>query len=187
MMDKLIDKIKEITDFSDEDIHFFIQLLEEAHVSKGEHFLKAGQVSRYVGFINSGLMMHHQVVDGVEIPADFTMENEWVGYLKSLTTNTPSEIYIKALEDTHLFLLSGNKMNELFQKQPKFLAIKSYYIDLTFIRNTQHAGNLATLDAKQRYYKFVKENPELNQRLPQYLIASYLGITPQSLSRLRKS
>lgn len=130
MTDKLIAEIKKIANFSKEDIQLFIQAIEESYISKGEHFLKAGQISRHLGYIKSGLMMHYKIVDGNEIPADFSIENEWVAYLKSLTTNTASDMYFRALEDTHLFILSGNKMRELFQKQPKFMAIKSYYTEL---------------------------------------------------------
>jgi CRP/FNR family transcriptional regulator, anaerobic regulatory protein len=95
-------------------------------------------------------------------------------------------MWIKALEDTHLLTMSNTAMGELFSKQPKFMALRSYYTELSFIRNTEHASNLATLNAKQRYYKFMKDQPALINRVPQYYIAAYLGIKPQSLSRLRK-
>lgn len=186
MTAQLITEIKNILDFSDEDIQLFLDSIEEMFISKGDHFLKDGQVSRHLGYIKSGLMMHYKIVEGIEVPADFTKENEWVAYLKSFSTNQPSDMYIKALEDTHLFVLTSSNMGELFLKQPKFMAMRSYYTELSFIRNTEHTSNLATLNAKQRYYKFMENHPELINRIPQYHIAAYLGIKPQSLSRLRK-
>ncbi len=186
MIDYLIAKTKGIGDFTDEDINMLIESFEESFITKGEYFLREGQISRHIGYIKSGLMMHFKIVDGVEIPADFTKENEWIAYLKSFTTSVTSDMNIKALEDTNLLTLSNTKMEELFQKQPKFMALKSYYTELSFIKNTEHTSNLATLNAKQRYYKFMETQPDLLNRIPQYLIAAYLGIKPQSLSRLRK-
>lgn len=62
-------------------------------MAKGEYFLRDGQISRQIGYIKKGLMMHFKIVDGVEIPADFTKENEWVAYLKSFTPSIPSDMW----------------------------------------------------------------------------------------------
>jgi CRP/FNR family transcriptional regulator, anaerobic regulatory protein len=185
-MDNLWTKIKTIADFSEEDVVLFKQSLEVLFIPKGEHFLKEGQISSHLGYINSGLMMYYKIIDGIEVPADFTVENNWIAYLKSFTNDSVSDMYIKALEDTHLLTLSKVRMGELFAAQPKFMALKNYYTERSFIQNAEHASNLATLSAKERYYKFMKEYPNLIHRIPQYHIAAYLGIKPQSLSRLRK-
>lgn len=186
MTEQLKSEIKTIADFSEEDIQLFVDSMEEMFIAKGDHFLIEGQVSKHLGYIKSGLMMHYKIVEGIEVPADFTKENEWVAYLKSFSTNTPADMFIKALEDTYLYVFSNVTLGELFQKQPKFMAIRSYYTELSFVRNTEHTSNLATLNAKQRYYKFMETHPDLLNRIAQYHIAAYLGIKPQSLSRLRK-
>ena len=186
MIDKLINEIKTISDFSTDDIELFMNSFTESFLSKGDHFLVEGQVSKHLGYIKSGLTMHYKIIDGIEIPADFTIENEWVAYLKSFTSGTASDMWIKAIEDTYLLTISDIAMAELFTKQPKFMALRSYYTELSFIKNTEHAANLATLNAKQRYYKFTNDYTTLINRIPQYYIAAYLGIKPQSLSRLRK-
>lgn len=186
MSDKLIVEIKSVDDFSDQDIELFRNALEKIVIPKGDYFLKAGQVSRYIGYIESGLVIYYKLNDGNEIPCDFAIENEWVTYLKSFTTNTESDMYIRALEDTHILALSGSSIGSLFQSQPKFMALRNYYTDLAFVRSSSHAVNLASLNAKDRYEIFMKEHPELIKRVPQYYIAAYLGIKPQSLSRLRK-
>jgi CRP-like cAMP-binding protein len=186
MTDQLFTEIQSIADFSTEDITLFRSTFEEVFIPKGEHFLLEGQISKSIGYIQSGLTMHYKLIDGTEIPCDFTIENEWVAYLKSFTTGTVSDMNIKALEDTHVLLLSNVRMGELFAAQPKFMALRSYYTELAFMRNAEHAANLATLQAKQRYYKFLTDRPGLINRVPQYHIAAYLGIQPQSLSRLKK-
>jgi CRP-like cAMP-binding protein len=186
MMDKLISEIKKIDHFSDADIELMISFLEEDFLPKGGHFLREGEVSHHIAYVLSGLTMHYRIHDGMEIPADFTSENEWVGYLKSFTARTPADMAIKALEDTRLLKLSATNAHQLFTLQPKLMALRNYYTEQSFIKNTQHTADLATLDAKQRYYKFMHENPDLVNRVPQYYIAAYLGIKPQSLSRIRK-
>jgi CRP/FNR family transcriptional regulator, anaerobic regulatory protein len=186
MLDTLIKKIKSITNFSEEDIDFFVSKLDEIHLQKGEHFLKEGQVCRHLGYIISGLAMYYRMHEGIEIPTDFAMEQEWMGYLNSFTNKTPSDINIKVLEDIRLLSLSAENFESIYQFQPKFIFIKDYYTQLSFISHTRHTADLAMLNAKQRYYKFMEEKPGLANRVPQYYIAAYLGIKPQSLSRLRK-
>jgi CRP-like cAMP-binding protein len=186
MPEQLIKEIKAIDDFSSQDIELFFSLLEEFFIEKGDHFVNIGQVSYHVGYIKSGLAMHYKIHDGIEIPIDFTKENQWLAYLKSFTTQTPADMAIKALEDISLLRLSATNMQKLFELQPKFMSIRNYYTELSFMSNAQHGADLAMLSAKQRYDKFVQEKPELVNRVPQYLIAAYLGIKPQSLSRLRK-
>ncbi len=185
MSDQLIAAIKSIDDFSAEDLEQFRNALEPIFIPKGEYFLKAGQVSKYIGYIESGLVLYYKLNDGSEIPCDFAIENEWITYLKSFISGTESDMYIRALEDTQVLALSSASIGELFQAQPKFMGLRNYYTDLAFMKSNSHALNLASLSAKERYDIFMKENPELIKRVPQYYIAAYLGIKPQSLSRLR--
>jgi len=186
MFDRLITEIKTIDNFSSVDIDLFIGLMDRVSLEKGDHFIREGQVSHHLAYIDSGLAMHYQLHDGVEIPCDFTTENQWLAHLKSFTHRTPSEMAVKVLEDTVLIRLSHANMERLFMEQPKFHALKTYYTELSLVSLTQHGSDMARLDAKQRYYKFVKEKPGLVNRVPQYYIAAYLGIKPQSLSRIRK-
>jgi hypothetical protein len=86
-----------------------------------------------------------------------------------------------------LLRLSADNLDRLLEMEPaKVMKIKNYYTEQSFIKNTQHGADMAMLDAKQRYQKFVRENASLHNRIPQYYIAAYLGIKPQSLSRIRK-
>lgn len=186
MTDHLIAEVKQIGNFSDEDMTYFLNSLTNVFIPKGENFLREGQVSRQLAYIKSGLAMHYKIVDGIETPIDFTKEKEWLAYMKSFNSGTAADVAIKALEDCDLMILSKESMKRLFATQPKFMALKSFYIERSFIQNAEHASNLAILNAKERYMEFVKKHPDLIQRLPQYYIAYYLGIKPQSLSRLRK-
>jgi len=186
VINQLISKIQLVDKFSDEDIDLFTGYLTEDSIEKNEHFLNFGEISRHVAFIGTGLAMHYRLYDGMEIPIDFTPEGEWLAYLTSFSQGTPSDMGIKALEDMRILRLSATNMQLLFQAQPKFIALKSFYTEVSFMSNAQHSADLAMLNGKQRYYKFMQEKPHLVNRVPQYYIAAYLGIKPQSLSRIRK-
>ena len=109
MTDRLIHEIQKIDTFSDEDIDVMQGFLVNKLIRKGDHFLNLGQVSRYVAFIDSGLMMHYSLHDGVEIPCNFSLEGDWMGSLKSFTSGSPTEVAIKALEDTNILEISAEK------------------------------------------------------------------------------
>jgi CRP-like cAMP-binding protein len=186
MIEKLVSEIRKIDNFSDKEIDLFLSFLEEDFIRKGDYFLRMGEVSRHLAYITSGLVMHYKTYDGVDIPIEFSPEGEWIAYLKSFTAGTPADVAIKALEDTIILRLSSGNLQALFQLNSKYMAIKNYYTEISFMNNAQHGADLAMLDGKERYYKFMKEKPDLVNRVPQYYIAAYLGIKPQSLSRIRK-
>jgi CRP-like cAMP-binding protein len=186
ILNQLISKIQLVDKFSDQDIELFAGILHEQTLDKNDHFLKIGEISRHVAFLGTGLAMHYKLYDGMEIPVDFTPEGEWLAYLESFTNGTPADTGIKLLEDARVLTLSASNMQLLFQAQPKFASLKSFYTERSFMSNAQHSADLAMLSGKQRYYKFMKQKPDLVNRIPQYYIAAYLGIKPQSLSRIRK-
>jgi CRP/FNR family transcriptional regulator, anaerobic regulatory protein len=186
MYDNLRKNISQLENCSDDEFDFLVSKTEVVLLRKGEYFLKEGQVSNHMAFIEKGLAMYYKIVDGTEIPFDFAIEDQWLAYLKSFTNRTPSDMNIKVLEDTTLFTLEAGKMQELMTRHPKFLALRSYNVEKSLADVAQHGANLATLDAKQRYYQLMKDKPYLINRVPQYYLAAYLGIKPQSLSRIRK-
>lgn len=160
--------------------------MTDLKVKKGGHLLEEGQICNRLSFINKGIVMYYQIADGNEMPRDFQMENEWATYLKSLSNRTPSDMNIKALEDCELLTISFDSVQKLFAEHPKFLQLRNALVEKSFVTVSEHSASLSMLDAKQRYYKLMKESPQLVNRVPQYYLAAYLGIKPQSLSRLRK-
>lgn len=186
MHENIISNITKFDVYSDEEIDYFLSILSQKIIEKGEYFLKEGQVSSEIAYIEQGLLMHYAVYEGDIKPCDFTKEDSWLAYLKSFSTQTPSDMNILALEKSILFVLKAKDLQHLFQKYPKFLALQTYQVQKAFIDSAQHASSLAILNAKQRYYKVMQEKPFLIERVPQYHLATYLGIKPQSLSRIRK-
>lgn len=186
MTDRLIHQIQKIDTFSDEELDTLEGWLVKKFIVKGDHFLNPDQVSRHIAFIDSGLMMHYSLHDGIEIPCNFSLDGDWMGSLKSLESGLPTEVAIKALEDSWIRVISVEHIQKLFQLSPRWLLFKNHLVQQVFFNITQHNADMAKLGAKERYYKLMREKPELISRVPQYYIASYLGITPQSLSRIRK-
>lgn len=186
MTSHLVDKLQRIDTFSDEEIDHLQRHLVKKLIRKGEHFLQLHQISRHIAYLETGLTMHYSLHDGVEVPCNFSVEGDWMGSLKSFTSGSPTDVAIKALEDCWIQEISGEHAQELFNSSPRWLLFKSQLIQDVFFKITQHNADLAMLDAKERYYKFMQEKPELVNRVPQYYIAAYLGIKPQSLSRIRK-
>lgn len=168
------------------DFELLLTKLKPRTVKKGEHFLEAGTVNKVLGYIESGMAMYYRVIEGNEIPVDFGIENDWLAHLQSFNDQSFSDLNIRMLEDTRLHCISFSDFQHLSLLQPGFLLLKNYYVERSFMDIAQHSANLAMLDAKQRYYRLMKEKPHLLERVPQYYIAAYLGIKPQSLSRIRK-
>ena len=186
MADRLMAELKKIEPFSDEEIDTLKGFLIKKFIRKGDHFLNLHQVSRHIAFIDSGLMMHYGLHDGIEIPCNFSMEGHWMGSLKSFNSAGPTEVAIKALEDSWIQEISYEQTQRLFDSSPRWLLFKNHLVQDVFFNITQHNADFAMLDARGRYYKFMREKPDLFNRIPQYYIAAYLGIKPQSLSRIRK-
>jgi len=186
MNDQLIEGIQKISAFSIEEIEMLEGYLVNRFIAKGDHFLNLHQVSRYIAFLDSGLMMHYSLHDGVEIPCNFSVEGDWMGSLKSLTSGSPTEVAIKAIEDTWIREISAENMQHLFSTSLHWQVFKNHLLQKVFFNITQHNADLAMLNAKERYYKLMSERPDLVNRVPQYYIAAYLGIKPESLSRIRK-
>jgi CRP/FNR family transcriptional regulator, anaerobic regulatory protein len=186
MTDILIQEILKIESFSQEEIDKLQGYLVKKFIRKGDHFLNLNQVSRHIAFIDSGLSMNYSLHDGMEIPRYFALEGDWIGSIKSFSTGSPSELAIKALEDTWIREISAEQMQQLFASSPRWLLFYNQLVQGVFFTITQQHADFAMLNAKGRYYKFMREKPNLFNRIPQYYIAAYLGIKPQSLSRIRK-
>lgn len=155
-------------------------------LAKGDFLLKEGQYCQHTSLLEQGLFMYYHIIDGEEVALDFAIEGDWISYIKSVSQNIPSDINIKALEDSKVHMLSMNRMETLFQAFPKFIQIKMNAMEKSFTEMAVYNLNLNTLTVEEHYQHLVETKKEWLERVPQYYIASYLGVKPQSLSRIRK-
>lgn len=155
-------------------------------LKKGELLVRNGEICRQVSFINKGLVRLFYLVDGKEISTGFVAENEYVSEYESFLTTQPSSGNIDALEDCELVNLSYNDMQAMYQLNPVFEIFGRKIAEILFIMISSQTTRLLTMTPEERYQSVIQNHPFIIQRVPQYMIASFIGITPEHLSRLRK-
>lgn len=155
--------------------------------AKADHFVRAGEVSKHLGFIEQGMFQYYFPADGEERTTYVTAENTFLASVASFLNATPSNESIRALTPARVWRISKTELRKLLEDLPSF---KDYYIGLLewqigCIDKSRH--ELLVLTSEQRYQRLVDNEPELLQRIPLQYLASILGVTPRHLSRIRKA
>ncbi len=155
-------------------------------LKKGEFLIRNGEICRQVNFINKGLLRMFYMIDGREICTGFINENEYISQYDSFLTKQPSTGNIDALEDCELINLSYDDMQAIYKSNPVFEKFGRKIAEMLFTMISIQATRLLTMTPEERYQSVLEYQPYVIQRVPQYMIASFIGITPEHLSRLRK-
>ncbi len=165
----------------------FLKLFKARSLEQGHYFLRAGDQSTELVFVNAGLIrFFYQSADGKEFNKSFIPENQFVSAYSAFLTDTPARFSIQALEPSHLLACDLRSVINLFDCHRCWERLGRIFAEQLFIKKeTREAGFLLD-DAETRYHSFQKAYPGLEDRLAQYHIASYLGITPVALSRIRR-
>jgi len=154
---------------------------------KNQFLLREGEVCTSLAFVVKGCLRCYSVDDnGEEHIVQFAIEDWWISDPYSALTREPSEYTIDALEDSELLLLEKSAEQRLLQEIPKFERLFRLLLENRFVANQRRIAATLSTSAEERYLSFLRSYPAIAQRVPQSQIASYLGITPQSLSRIRK-
>jgi CRP-like cAMP-binding protein len=178
--------IKSIVDISDDKLDKFLSLGKEESLSNGNYYIEFDQVCDKVSFIKKGFVRFFHVNKGEEITRDFLFENNFITSFKSYITGQPSEVYIQALDDCELSTFKKSDIIEYYDKNPKIERLGRIIAEHQFIAIENYFLSFLNEDAETRYKKLLERSPELVQKIPLKYIASFLGITPQHLSRIRK-
>lgn len=174
------------TQLTDDDVLRVQRCATMLTVRKRQPLLCAGDVCRHKLFVLTGLLRVYRVSkDGAESVMRFAAENQWAIDHESYTTETPSHCYIEALEDTTLLLWTKETMNELFATMPAFRAFSDRIKDESHNKSLQRIFSNISHTAEEKYDAFVAENPAIFRRVPLHMVASYLGVTRETLSRIR--
>jgi CRP-like cAMP-binding protein len=155
-------------------------------LKKGELLVKEGTICNNVSFINYGLLRFYMLVDGKEVSTGFFIENQYISSYESFLTRQPSHENIEVLEDAEVLELSYNQMQTLYYQYPIYQIFGRKMAEYLFIFVSQRTNALLVLSPEQRYQKLISTNSALLQRVPQYMLASYIGVTPEHLSRIRR-
>ena len=170
-----------------EERKFWRGRLRSKHVAKNECLLQVGDVSRYQHFVVSGCLRTYLVAeDGKEHILQFAPEDWWTGNMSSMLKNAPSQLIIEAMEDTVVLQLDKPGQDQLFERVPKFERFFRILITNAFMAQQRRTLSSLSKTAEERYAEFRKLYPSLDGRVAQKHIASYLGMTPEFLSTVRK-
>lgn len=189
-MDK-IQRIKAGTDpivsLSDPELESFCNAFETKRLTRNELFLEQGQVCNFVGLVNAGVLIYFKINDkGDELTTDFAFPGDWANNNLSRLTNTPSTINIRAIEETEIFVLKQQTLEQLYVQIPKIERLGRILTEQSYVKLVEQTISLQVLSATERYENLLKKHPEIFRKVQLYHIANYLGIAPKSLSRIRK-
>ncbi|MDX1908197.1 MAG: Crp/Fnr family transcriptional regulator, partial [Bacteroidia bacterium] len=160
---------------------------KQATLKRGTYFLKEGQVNRRLGFIVEGVCRYACTdAAGNDVTQYFVKENQFLSAIESFNTQTPSDISIQAVTDTELVYIGYDDYQLLLAEVPMMEKLARQIVAFTFTEKMRNIAPMLQQDARARYEQFMRQQPEVLQRVPLRYVASYLGITQQSLSRLRK-
>ena len=155
-------------------------------VRKGECLFKEGQVCRNVSFVNKGLFCLYINADGKQIVNMFIRQGEYISDYPSFLQCKPGTAYLEAIEDAEVIELNYETVQQAYATIPAFQKFGRMIAEYLIIMIDEHGKLINTKTPEERYRKMMQDSNDLLQRVPQYLIASYIGITPEALSRIRK-
>lgn len=186
-MDNIETYLSEILEIPKDAITTCSDFYVSKKVAKNEFLLREGEICLDTFFVEKGLLrMFSLDKNGKEHVIQFAPENWLISDRSSLNFNEKSKFYIEAIEDTEVFILGNDFFTKMIENYPH-IAERNDLLLQKHIRNLQNRVNSLLADtAEERYMNFIKMYPDILLRVPQWMVASYLGITPESLSRVRK-
>lgn len=172
---------------SDADFELVKKYFTFKRYKKGQYLLQEGEVCKYNTFILKGSMRQYSVDSkGIEHIIHFGIENWWVGDRESLTMLTPSKYNIDAVEDSEVLLITSEDMQQLSATLPVLGKMIYTMNQRNVIASQKRIHDALSLTAEERFVELIKNHPDFLQRFPQTMLASYLGITAETFSRIRK-
>jgi len=186
MNPNLIDYIRRYIHITDAEIEIFGTYLQAKKIKKKEYLLKEGNTCNTRYYITKGcLRLYYINSKGNEQIIHFGIDNWWITDYESLINQNPCKLYIQATEDTELLELHKDAFEELCQKLPKVERLFRIIMEKTYIASQKRIEYMFSLTGEELYNTFISSNPEFAQRVPQYMIASLLGMTPEFISKVR--
>ena len=186
MYESLIKSLSKHVTLTEQESGIIESLFKSRKFRKHQYILQEGEITRYETFIVKGVSRIYEIDEkGQEHILQFGLEDWWVGDLYSFLTETPTTFNIDCLEDTEVLQISKTDLETLYGQVPKMERHFRLIIQNAFIASTRRVSATLSKSALERYEEFLRQYPQIEQRVPNHQIAAYLGITPQSLSRIR--
>jgi len=185
MFEKLKIYCKTTVPLTEEDLKLIDAYFEAKDLKKKEFLMQDGIVCNFIGFIANGTIRHFHIKGGVEKTCDISFENAWVTDFQSFTQNTPCIMNLQAMEDTTVFIIRKVNLYKLYEECGKYETFGRLMAEQVAQRATEIAMSLSSDKPEERFQNLLIKQPDLFQRVPQKYIANFLGISPESLSRIR--
>lgn len=187
MNDLLFKNINEKIKLSKEDFDEFLSLTKTIVISKNDFFISEGTSAKFIAYVNKGVLYSYTVDNkGDKHVVQIAWENHWISDLYSFLSNELSNFNVQAIEQTEITIINKDNFEKACDKFPVFERFFRLLIQNAYISAQKRVSRIYGNTAEERYLKLIKDNPQIIQRVPQHYIASYIGIKPQSLSRIRK-
>lgn len=187
MLPQLKKFLTHIVEFTDDDLEVVWGFFEPKKIKKGDYLCVPGNIATEVGFLIKGAFRIYYLIDEKESTRFIGSEGIFVTSIPSFTTQKPCVEYVQAMENMDLLMLSYDNLQKMFLLSPKWERFVRILAEYSYNEQQSRIYSLIALTAQQRYEQFIKQRPDLVQRIPQYIIANYLGISPETLSRIRKN
>lgn len=186
MQEQLTNYIKGIITVTDDQLEEILSYFKPLKVEKNELLVTLGQTSQRTYFVGNGcLRMFFINEDGQDATRYFAFENQFATALVSFITGEPSEEFIQAAEHSELLCITHHDFYHLLEKIPQWEKFYRYYLEKAYVNNTKRLMSFLTQDATEKYRQLLNENPIIVRRLPNKMVASYLNISQETLSRLK--
>ncbi|ALJ04993.1 CarD family transcriptional regulator [Pseudalgibacter alginicilyticus] len=187
-MSKLRSYLETIVDVDDADWNYFSSRLIKREFPKKNTFLKTGNVENYISFIEKGCvrLFIPKAENEKEITFGFCLQSEFVSAYDSFLTQTPSLYQLETLIDTTLWSISYADLQDVYRKTKIGNTIGRFTAEKLFLIKSRREQSLLNESAEQRYINLFHDRPNIIKHIPLKYIASYIGVTPQALSRIRK-
>jgi CRP-like cAMP-binding protein len=186
MYENLKEFCQKLIPFSEKELDLIDVYFEQKTLKKKEFLLQDDSVCNFIAFISEGSIRHFHVKNGDEKTCDISFEKMWVTDFQSFTHNNISIMNLQAMEDTTVFLIRKPNLYKLYQECPIYEKFGRLMAENVAQRATEIAMSLSSEKPEERFQNLLKKQPDLFQRIPQKYIANFLGISPESLSRIQK-
>jgi CRP-like cAMP-binding protein len=186
MQHQLIQYFSKFTRLSPEEESALTQSMLLRTFPKHHYLLREGEFSHFTYFVLTGCVRQFKLVDGEDITTHFFTENQWIISMDPEKVKIAASINLICMEDTTLVIGDEQKAQALFEQFPRLERVSRQVMETVYLEQQQFLATYITHKPEQRYLQLLQSRPDLFNRVPQYDIASYLGIKPESLSRIRK-
>lgn len=169
-----------------ENLHYVLERFESIQIKRGETLLTAGEVSKYVYFVAKGCLQVYVIdKDGVETTREFYVEDQWVTDIFGFQNQVASSEFIRCVEHSSLLRIHYDQFRHLSEIIPQFSLVYKQILELSYNNAVYRLNTLMSMDALERIKWMMENKPKIMSRLSSKLIASYLGISPETMTRLK--